>query len=153
MDKTYQEHPVFEQLSDYAEFYEDLAIIIMGWVTQGTTSIINIDTYVYSSIQGTLESIKDILIKGRINDVHALLREYQHSTITVTTSVESLCYYRQPIQLQNTRQRQMPSLISSCPITKSTRCYSSTRVRVAKRLAIVVLISLCLPSQIRRVHH
>jgi hypothetical protein len=81
MDKVYKEHPVFEQLSDYAEFYKDLANIVMGWVTQGTTSIINIDTYVYSSIQGILESINDILIKGRINDAYALLRKYYDSAI------------------------------------------------------------------------
>lgn len=81
MDKAYIEHPVFEQLTDYAEFYDDLSTIVMGWVTQGTTSIINIDTYVYLSIQGTLESIKDILIKGRINDAYALLRKYYDSAI------------------------------------------------------------------------
>ena len=47
----------------------------------GTRSILNIDTYVYSSIQGTLESIKDILIKGRINDAYALLRKYYDAAI------------------------------------------------------------------------
>lgn len=81
MDKKYKEHPVFQQLAEYAEFYKDLAFIVMGWVTQGTTSIINVDTHVYSSIQGTLESIKDILIKGRINDAYALLRKYYDSAI------------------------------------------------------------------------
>ncbi len=81
MDRAYIEHPVFEQLSEYAEFYDDLSTLVMGWVTQGTTSIINIDTYVYSSIQGTLESIKDILIKGRINDAYALLRKFHDSAI------------------------------------------------------------------------
>jgi len=81
MEKAYTEHSVFEQLTDYAEFYDDLSTIVMGWVTQGTTSIINIDTYVYLSIQGTLESIKDILIKGRINDAYALLRKYYDSAI------------------------------------------------------------------------
>jgi hypothetical protein len=81
MDKAYIEHPVFNQLAEYADFYEDLSTIVMGWITQGTTSLINIDTYVYSSIQGTLESIKDILIKGRINDAYALLRKYYDSAI------------------------------------------------------------------------
>ena len=81
MEKAYTEHSVFEQLTDYAEFYDDLSTIVMGWVTQGTTSIINIDTYVYLSIQGTLESIKDILINGRINDAYALLRKYYDSAI------------------------------------------------------------------------
>jgi len=81
MDKAYTEHTVFDQLAKYAEFYKDLAFLVMGWVTQGTTSLINIDTYVYSSIQGTLESINDILIKGRINDAYALLRKYYDSAI------------------------------------------------------------------------
>lgn len=82
MDTTHKEHPVFKQLSEYAEFYKDLATSVMGWVTQGTLgSVLNIDTYVYSAMQGTLDSIKDILIKGRINDSYALLRKYHDSVI------------------------------------------------------------------------
>src|SRR5574341_100396 len=82
MDKSYKEHLVFKQLSEYAQFYKNLSTSVMGWVTQGTIgSVLNIDTYVYSSIQGTLDSIKDILIKGRINDSYALLRKYHESVI------------------------------------------------------------------------
>ena len=82
MDKKYKEHPVFQQLSEYAEFYKNLSTSVMFWVTMGTLgSVFNIDTYVYSSIQGTLESIKDILIKGRINDAYTLLRKYYDSAI------------------------------------------------------------------------
>ncbi len=82
MGAIHKEHRVFKQLSDYAEFYKDLATSVMGWVTQGTMgSVLNIDTYVYSSMQGTLDSIKDILIKGRINDSYALLRKYHDSVI------------------------------------------------------------------------
>jgi len=81
MDKIYQKHQVFSQLSEYAEFYKRLSYLVFGWITQGTKSIVNIDSYVYSSIRGTLESIKDILIKGRINDSYALLRKYYDSAI------------------------------------------------------------------------
>lgn len=82
MDKAYTKHPVFEQLSEHAEFYKNLSTSVMGWVTQGTMgSVFNIDTYVYSSIQGTLESIKDVLINGRINDAYALLRKFHDSVI------------------------------------------------------------------------
>ena len=82
MNIANKEHPVFKQLSEYAQFYKDLAFSVMGWVTQGTAgSVLNIDTYVYSSMQGTLDSIKDILIKGRINDSYALLRKYHDSVI------------------------------------------------------------------------
>jgi hypothetical protein len=81
LDKTYKEHPVFTTLPQYSKFYERLSFSILGFITQGTNAICNIDTYVYSSIQGTIESINDILGKGRINDSYALLRKYYDSTI------------------------------------------------------------------------
>jgi len=81
LGKEYTEHSIFEQLQRYSKFYELLSFSIMGWHTQGTLALINLDTYVYSSIKGTIESIKDTLIKGRINDSYALLRKYYDSTI------------------------------------------------------------------------
>ncbi len=81
LDKEYLEHKVFGQLTEYANFYSSLSDSTMNFISQGTNSIINIDTYVFSSIQGTLESIHDILLKGRINDSYALLRKYYDSTI------------------------------------------------------------------------
>jgi hypothetical protein len=68
ISKQYLEHNVFLQLTEYADFYKDLSYSIMGWRKPGTIGAGNFDTYVYSSMQGTLESIKDILLKGRIND-------------------------------------------------------------------------------------
>jgi hypothetical protein len=79
--KSYSEHKVFNQLTDYSVFYESFSGRVMGWMTPGTNAIINLDTYVYSSIKGTLESINDILKRGRINDSYALLRKYYDSTI------------------------------------------------------------------------
>lgn len=79
IDNTYKEHHVFKQLSEYADFYKSLAFSIFGFITQGTKAICNIDSYVYSSIQGTLESTKDILIKGRIKRYEIAV------TITPTT--------------------------------------------------------------------
>ena len=88
MDKTYAEHPVFEQLAEYAEFYGSLALSIMSFVSMGTQSILNIDTYVYSSMQGTLESIKDVLISGHISDAYVLLRKYYDAaTINIYTNL------------------------------------------------------------------
>ena len=80
-EKIYTEHPVFEQLSKYSEFYDNLATSIMQFVSMGTHSFLNIDTYVYSSMQGTLESIKEILLRGRINDAYALMRKYYDAAI------------------------------------------------------------------------
>jgi hypothetical protein len=99
MDTVHKEHPVFTQLSKYAEFYKDLATSVMGWVTQGTMgSALNIDTYVYSSMQGTLNSIKDILLKGRINDSYALLRKYHDAVII---NVYSTLYLDDNFSIEN----------------------------------------------------
>jgi hypothetical protein len=81
LNKEYLEHTVFGQLTEYADFYRSLSDSTMSWISQGTNSAINIDTYVFSSMQGTLESINDILFKGRINDAYALLRKYYDATI------------------------------------------------------------------------
>ena len=98
IDNTYKEHQVFTQLSEYADFYKSLAFSIFGFITQGTKAICNIDSYVYSSIQGTLESIKDILIKGRMNDSYALLRKYYDSTII---NVYSNLYLNEHFSIDN----------------------------------------------------
>jgi len=79
--REYQEHPIFDELNVYFEFYKDLSFSIMGFVTIGTKSLMNIDTCVFSSIQGTMESIRLLLEKGRINDACSLLRKYYDSAI------------------------------------------------------------------------
>ncbi|WP_247234265.1 hypothetical protein [Telluribacter sp. SYSU D00476] len=81
LGKEYSSHEVFGQLSEFADFYASLAHTTMWFISQGTKSIANLDTYVFSSIKGTLESIKEILSNGRINDSYALLRKYYDSTI------------------------------------------------------------------------
>lgn len=78
-DKEYQNHQVFTELDLYTEFYEKLSMSVFPFPTMGTNAIVNIDTYVYSSMQGTLESIKTILLAGRINDSYALLRKFYDS--------------------------------------------------------------------------
>lgn len=47
----------------------------------GTRTILNFDTYIYTPIQGIVDSIAEILSKGRINDAYALLRKYYDSTM------------------------------------------------------------------------
>jgi hypothetical protein len=81
LGKEYSEHPIFTQLDYYADFYDSLSFSIMGFVSMGTTAITNIDTYTYSSMKGTIESIKDVLRKGKINDAYSLLRKYYDSTV------------------------------------------------------------------------
>ena len=65
IDQEYLEHRVFSQLTEYGDFYMSLSVFTMGWLTQGTRAFINLDSYVYSSMKGTLESIKDIFIERK----------------------------------------------------------------------------------------
>ena len=80
-DKTYQEHRIFNELQRYIDFYERLSMSVFSFATLGTPAACNIDTYVYSSMQGTIESIKTILLTGRINDAYALMRKYYDSAV------------------------------------------------------------------------
>lgn len=81
LGKEYINHKVFNELTEYSDFYSRLSFLITGFVSQGTKSIMNLDTSFFSSIEGTLDSINEILSKGRINDSYALLRKYYDSTI------------------------------------------------------------------------
>jgi hypothetical protein len=80
-DDKYQKHAVFAELEQYVAFYRALSMSVFGFVTPGTRALCNIDSYVFSSIQGTLTSIQTILRDGRINDAYALLRKYYDSAI------------------------------------------------------------------------
>jgi hypothetical protein len=80
LGKEYTGNKVFDELKSYSGFYDSLSFLIMGRVSLGTKAIFNLDTYAYSSIKGTIDSIHEILKKGRINDAYALIRKYFDST-------------------------------------------------------------------------
>lgn len=77
----YKNHQIFTTLDKMIDFYKLISFSIFGFITQGTKSMYNIDSYLFSSVQGTLESIKMILKNGRINDAYALVRKYHDSSI------------------------------------------------------------------------
>lgn len=79
--EAYQSHRIFTDLKLYIDFYESLSMSVFLFITMGTKAIANIDSYTYSSMQGTLESIRTLLLNGRINDAYALLRKYYDSVI------------------------------------------------------------------------
>lgn len=80
-DPGYKAHQVFQDLDRFILFYEEFSELVVGFPTFGTRAIINIDTYLYSSIQGTLESIRLVLEKGRLGDGFALLRKYHDAAV------------------------------------------------------------------------
>ncbi|UCC32151.1 MAG: hypothetical protein JSU86_07685 [Phycisphaerales bacterium] len=97
-DPKYQNHAVFSQLERHIAFYRDLAQSVFHWMTMGTKAICSIDSYVFSSIQGTLASIRTILGDGRINDAYALLRKYYDS---VTINIYSNLYLQDHFSIEN----------------------------------------------------
>lgn len=97
-NKAYQEHHVFSELQQYMEFYEQFAMSVFSFATMGTRAICNIDSYVYSSMQGTVESMRTILLTGRINDAYALLRKYYDSAVI---NVYSNLYLKTNFSIEN----------------------------------------------------
>ncbi len=81
LDKDFTKHRVFAQLDDLMSFYDSLSNTTMGFISSGVIGVINLNTHVFTSIKGTLDSIKLVLSNGRINDAYALLRKYFDSTI------------------------------------------------------------------------
>lgn len=80
-DESLKDHPVFEELAYLKRFYEQLSISVIPWVRSGVYNILNIDSYLYSSTAGTLDSIELVLRNARIADAYALLRRYHDSAI------------------------------------------------------------------------
>lgn len=80
LGKEYLEHDVFRQLTELADFYDSISYSTMLFINPGTKAV-NLNTYVFTSMKGTLESIHDVLKRGRINDGYALLRKYFDATV------------------------------------------------------------------------
>lgn len=80
-EEEYKNHQIFPKLEKMINFYELISFSVLGLMANGSKSMINTDSYFYSSVQGTLESIKEVLKNGRINDAYALLRKYHDSAI------------------------------------------------------------------------
>jgi hypothetical protein len=76
LDDSYLNHRIFDDLKGLIQFYDSLSMSVFHYPTVGTKAFMNMDTYVYSSILGTLESISHVLKNGRIGDGYALLRKY-----------------------------------------------------------------------------
>ena len=96
--EEYQKHHVFSELDKYIGFYESLSCSVSGFGSTGTTAVLNIDTCIFSSIKGTLESIQHILKNGRINDAYALLRKYYDSEII---NIYSNLYLEDHVSIEN----------------------------------------------------
>jgi hypothetical protein len=107
--KEYQQHEIFKKLDDCIEFYRLFSDLIMMFITMGTSGIINIDTYVYSSMKGTLFSIKTLIKQGQINDAYALLRKFYDS---VYINVYTMLYLDDHFRLEEFTVKQIQDWLS-----------------------------------------
>lgn len=79
--EEYQGHPVFKDLDHFVEFYEQLGYQTSMFLAQGTKAILELDTYVFSSLQGTLDSVRMLLRAGMMNDAYALVRKFHDAAV------------------------------------------------------------------------
>ena len=76
LSEAYKEHTCFKELEDMKEFYDNTSDRSYLVVPLGTKSLLNFESYVFMSIYGTLDSIKFLLMDGKINDAFVLVRKY-----------------------------------------------------------------------------
>lgn len=81
LSKEYFNHDIFRKIDFFIESYDYLSTSASSYIQRGLSSITNTDSIIYSSLKGTLESIKYILNNGRINDAFALVRKYYEGII------------------------------------------------------------------------
>ena len=74
-------HAVFDDLAYLKTFYDHLSTDVFQWGRSGVHAIGNIDSYLYSSTAGTLDSIAIVLGNARIADAYTLLRRFQDSAV------------------------------------------------------------------------
>ncbi|MCK5061295.1 hypothetical protein KAR28_01980 [Candidatus Parcubacteria bacterium] len=80
-EDEYKKHQAFLTLDKIIDFYKSLSFSIFGTLPLGLGGALGFESYFFSSIQGTIESIKSTLKNGRINDSYILLRKYHDSLI------------------------------------------------------------------------
>jgi len=135
-DPEFQKHPVFQELAEHVEFYGLLAHQVFHWLPGGTSSIWNIDSYVLSSMQGTLASIRLVLQEGRINDAYALLRKLFDAAVV---SVYVMLYVDDHRSLDNPIVRQVDDWVTGMaqlPSNKEMQAY----IRKSPSLAPVMTV-------------
>ena len=77
LPKEYREHIIFKNLDLIDEFYDFLSYNSLSFLPNGLPGKFpNTDTYIFSSIKGTIDSIRLLLKNAHINDAYAIARKY-----------------------------------------------------------------------------
>ncbi|WP_439559248.1 hypothetical protein [Dyadobacter sp.] len=94
----YQQHPIFEDLGKYFNFYKDLSFGVSHFISIGTIAMGNIDTQIFAAMGGTMDSMRALLLIGRINDAYSLLRKFYDTAII---NVYSTLYLSDHLSTEN----------------------------------------------------
>ncbi len=76
LSDKYKKNPIYVEIEQTSKFYNFLSYTTLQFISSGTSSLVNIDTYIFGSIRGTLDSISLLLGNGQISDAYTLLRKY-----------------------------------------------------------------------------
>jgi hypothetical protein len=80
---SYYKHKIFELLLDLESFYEFLSDNSSNYCNgMIVTEKYSIDSSIYSSIAGSMESIRILVYTGRLNDAFTLSRKYYDAVTT-----------------------------------------------------------------------
>ncbi len=91
-------HPVFARLDELIEFYKYLNYTVNNFLAQGVSGVFDLNAYVFKSMRCTLQSISEILKRGRINDAYALLRKYND---VIIINIYSALYLKENMSSDN----------------------------------------------------
>jgi len=73
--ESYTKHKIFDEIEDYKEFYDSISYSCHCFIPNGVESMLNYASYIFTSIQSTLDSVKMLFEKGGINDAYVLIRK------------------------------------------------------------------------------
>ncbi|MBO7111374.1 MAG: hypothetical protein J6W18_05440 [Bacteroidaceae bacterium] len=77
LPKEYREHVIFQNLDSMNDFYDFLSYSSLSFLPEGLPGTFpNIDTYIFSSIKGTIDSVRLLLKNAHLNDAFAIVRKY-----------------------------------------------------------------------------
>lgn len=74
-------HEIFNKLKEIIDFYKLISFQVYWFITMWVKWVLTLDTYIFSSLQHSIDSINYTLSKWRINDSYALLRKFHDSCI------------------------------------------------------------------------
>lgn len=73
-------HAIFQEMAKGEEFYEVLANMVWPQTSRTRQLLGNLDSSFFDSLAGTIESIRMVLLAGRIADAFTLLRRFNETT-------------------------------------------------------------------------